>query len=136
MIAATAVLACFLWPAPAAGEAAPPSPTAAPSTGPVSKERALAIARAKLAETKRDADFVIVEARTVERPFGWVFFYEPRKSRAAGAPSAAVPGAGPLVVLKEGGGTAFLSTSVPPDRAIAEYEKTWRRRQERSGPGS
>ncbi len=136
MSATAAVLACLLWSAAAAGDAARPSPTASPSAGPLSTERALAIARAKLVETKRDAEFVIVDARTVERPFGWVFFYEPRKSRAAGGPSAAVPGAGPLVVLKEGGGTAFLSTSVPPDRAIAEYEKTWRRRQERSGPGS
>lgn len=132
MSPAMAVLACLLGSSAAAGDAAPPSPAARPSAGPVSKERALEIARAKLVETKRDAEFVIVDARTVERAFGWVFFYEPRKSLAAGDPSSAVPGAGPLVVLKEGGGTAFLSTSVPPEQAITEYEKTWRRRGERT----
>ncbi|MET0554273.1 MAG: YrhB domain-containing protein [Vicinamibacteria bacterium] len=123
------VLVCFLWASPVPAENPSPAPSASPEV--VTKERALAVARAKLAEVKRDAEFVIVESRTVERPFGWVFFYEPRKSVAAGDPSSVVPGAGPLVVLKEGGGTAFLSTSVPPDQAIAEYEKAWRRREER-----
>ena len=62
------------------------------------------------------------EKETVEKPFGWVFFYEPRA--AATDPSAVVPGAGPLVVHRDGS-TTFLSSSVPPDTAIAEYEKVW-----------
>lgn len=132
------VFACFLWasPVPVPAEERPsPSPSASPEA--ITKERALAIARAKLVEVKRAAEFAIVDSRTVERPFGWVFFYEPRSSLKAGdpaAPAAAIPGAGPLVVLREGGGTAFLSTSVPPDKAIAEYEKTWRRGARKPAP--
>jgi hypothetical protein len=130
MSGSAAVLACFLWWSPTgADDVASPAPAASPAA--IDKERALEIARAKLVETKRAAEFAIVDSRTVERPFGWVFFYEARSSLKAGdpaAPAAAIPGAGPLVVLREGGGTAFLSTSVPPDKAIAEYEKTWLRR--------
>jgi hypothetical protein len=136
MSGSAAVLACFLWWSPtAADHAASPSPAASPAA--IEKERALEIARAKLVETKRAAEFVIVESRTIERPFGWVFFYEPRSSLKAGdpaAPAAAIPGAGPLVVLRDGGGATFLSTSVPPDKAIAEYEKTWLRRAARKPP--
>lgn len=132
------ILACFLWTSPLPAPAgAPPAPAPSASPEVVTKERALAIARAKLVEVKRDVDFVIVETRTAERAFGWVFFYEPRSSLKAGdppAPAAAIPGAGPLVVLREGGGATFLSTSVPPDKAIAEYEKTWRRTVERKPP--
>jgi Immunity protein 35 len=136
MSGSAAVLACFLWGSPMTVDA-PPSPSPSASPEPITKERALEIARAKLVEVKRAAEFEVVDSRTVLRPFGWVFFYEPRSSLKAGdpaAPAAAIPGAGPLVVLREGGGTAFLSTSVPPDKAIAEYEKTWLRRTARKPP--
>jgi hypothetical protein len=94
MNGAAAVLACFLWSSPATEPAGgTPSPAPSASAEAVTKERALAIARA-----------------------------------------AAIPGAGPLVVLREGGAATFLSTSVPPDKAIAEYEKTWRRTVERKPP--
>jgi Immunity protein 35 len=135
---AAVMLVCFLWSSPAATNGTPsPSPAASPAAAGITKERAVEIARAKLVETKPAAGFAIVESRTVERPFGWVFFYEAGSAPKAGdpaAPAAAIPGAGPLVVLRAGGGTAFLSTSVPPDKAIAEYEKTWLRRATRKPP--
>jgi hypothetical protein len=136
MSGAAAVIACFLWSSPAATDGPPsPAPSAPPAA--ITKERALEIARAKLVEVKRDAEFEIADSRTVERPFGWVFFYEARSALKAGdpaAPAAAIPGTGPLVVLREGGRASFLSTSVPPAKAIAEYEKTWRRTAERKPP--
>lgn len=135
----TLELACLLLAAVSLGAAATgsPWPTATPSPSapagtpaakatPVTKERALEIARKKLAETKPEASFVVLEKETVEKPFGWVFFYQPKA--AATDPTAVVPGAGPLVVHRADGSTTFLSASVPPDVAIAEYEKVWARR--------
>jgi hypothetical protein len=94
----------------------------------VTKERALEIARKTVAEAKPEASFVILEKETIEKPFGWVFFYEPKA--AATDPGAVIPGAGPLVVHRHDGSTTFLSSSVPPDVAITEYEKIWAKRKQ------
>ncbi|HET9314496.1 MAG TPA: YrhB domain-containing protein [Vicinamibacteria bacterium] len=113
-------------PAPSTPSAEPASrPDAKPA--PVTKEQALAIARKKLAETKPEASFEVLEKKTIEKRFGWVFFYQPRA--AATDPKAVVPGAGPLVVHRADGSTTFLSSSVPPQVAIEEYEKAWARRK-------
>lgn len=114
-------------PAPSGPPAAPARPSASPKA--VTKARALEIARKTVADLKPEASFVVLEKETVEKPFGWVFFYEPRA--AATDPTAVVPGAGPLVVHRHDGSTAFLSSSVPPDAAIAEYEKVWAKRSKR-----
>jgi hypothetical protein len=130
VLAAAASLAAApraLWPTSTPAPPATPSPRPGAVATPVTKERALEIARKKVAEIKPEASFVVLEKKTVEKPFGWVFFYEPRA--AAADPMAAVPGAGPLVVHRADGSTAFLSSSVPPDVAIAEYEKAWSQRK-------
>ena len=136
MRSVTLELGCVLLAAASLGVAGSPWPTATPSpvappatATPVTKERALEIARKKLAETKPEAAFEILEKRTVEKPFGWVFFYQPKA--AATEPAAVVPGAGPLVVHRADGSTTFLSTSVPPHLAIEEYEKAWAKSQKR-----
>lgn len=113
-----------------------PWPTSTPESvalvakkGPVTKDEALAIARRTVAAARPSAGFVVIEKATVEKPFGWVFFYEPKA--AATDPKAVVPGAGPLVVHRHDGSTTYLSSSVPPDVAIAEYEKVWAKRSKR-----
>lgn len=96
------------------------------SNGRISKERALEIARAEIATLKPGTEFVILSDKTLERTFGWVFFYTTQQYRQTGNPSFAVPGAGPLIVLRADGSTQFLSTSVPPAVAVEEFEKRWR----------
>jgi immunity protein 35 of polymorphic toxin system len=117
------------WPTATPALPAAPAPTPVAKPTPVTMERALEIARKKLAETKPEASFVVLEKATVEKPFGWVFFYQPKA--AATDPMAVVPGAGPLVVHRADGSAAFLSSSVPPHVAIEEYEKTWAKSQKR-----
>lgn len=115
----------------AAASAFAVTPTPKPSPLPVAtKAQALKIARNALAALVPGTTFVVLEDKTVEKPFGWVFFYEPKSKE----PGAGVPGNGPLVVLREDGTTTFLSTSVPPDEAIAEYEKVWARGQKPAKP--
>jgi hypothetical protein len=115
------------WPTATPAPASSPEPSAEPTPkGPITKERALEIARQRLAETKPEAAFEVLEKKTVEKPFGWVFFYQPRA--AAADRGAVVPGAGPLVVHRDGS-TTFLSSSVPPRVAIEEYEKAWAHRK-------
>lgn len=102
--------------------AAPPSPP----SGPITKEKGIEIAKKALTELKPGTEFVILEDRTLEKDFGWVFLYSPKAFIETKDPRTLVPGAGPLVVLKADGSTQYLSTSVHPDRAVKEFERRWR----------
>ena len=59
--------------------------------------------------------------------YGWIFQFTTRRFVETRDPGTLVPGTGPLVVEKEGGATAFLATSVCPERAVEEYERRRRR---------
>lgn len=105
----------------------PPSPP----EGPITRERAAEIAREAISGLKKGTTFVLFEEHTVEKDWGWVFAFNTDKYRASGKPQDIVPGTGPLVVEKADGSYSFLSTSVPPQVAINEYE---RRRAEGAAP--
>jgi hypothetical protein len=96
----------------------------------VTRAQALDIARRELAKDAA-GDFVIEEARTRARDFGWVFFYAPRAYLKSGDPRDLVPGTGPLVVERASGAATFLSAGVPPDVALEQFEKDWRQRSAR-----
>ena len=70
---------------------------------------------------------MVLEEQTVEKDYGWIFQFTTRRYLETSDPGALVPGTGPLVVEKEGGATAFLATSVCPEKAIEEYERRRRR---------
>jgi len=95
----------------------------------ITKERAEQIASATIASLKSGLDLVILGDKTVERPFGWVFFYTTKKYLETKDPNDIMPGNSPLIVDRETGETHFLSTSAPPSRAIEEYERRWRERR-------
>jgi Immunity protein 35 len=92
---------------------------------PIDKARALEIAQ-KAATELGDHDFVILDEHTVERPFGWVFFYVPRQYLRTGDINDLVPGSAPLVVHRADGSVKHLGTATPPAREIETYEKQWR----------
>jgi hypothetical protein len=100
------------------------NPPADPSQ-PITKTRALAIARKALSQQPGHQDFVILEDKTIERPFGWVFFYNSRQYLQTSDPSHQLLGNGPLVVNRADGSTEALTTSMPPERAIQIYEEHW-----------
>ena len=103
------------------------------NAGNVSKDQALAIAQKVLAEDKTH-DLVILKDKTVERPFGWVFFYTTRQYAETGDKQYLLPGTAPLVVLRADGATDYLPTSIPPNRAIEIYENRWLERSNRTKP--
>jgi hypothetical protein len=92
----------------------------------VTKQQATEIARKIIDNLKPGTDFVILEDKTVEKEFGWVFFYTTKKYFETKDKKYLMPGNSPLVVNRKDGSTTFLSTSVPPPKAIEEYERTWR----------
>jgi hypothetical protein len=101
---------------------------------PITKARALEIAREVVAQLADHHDYVVMEDKTVERPFGWVFFYTTRQYLETGDRQYLVPGTAPLVVHRADGSIEHLATSVPPARAIEIYEQRWRERQTAEPP--
>lgn len=84
------------------------------------------IARKAVAELSSEHKFVVQEDRTIERPFGWVFFYSTAEYAKTRDIKFAVPGAAPIVVLRSNGSVEQLPSSIPPTRAIEIFEKRWR----------
>jgi hypothetical protein len=68
-------------------------------------------------------DFRIHDKETIEKHYGWIFFYSPKGKGDSHAYGLEATGGGPLVVERGDGVWQFLGTSVPPEVVIKIYEK-------------
>ncbi len=93
----------------------------------ITYEVAYHIANLTILNISTKHNFVILEDKTIERDFGWVFFYVTKEYLETMNPKFLVPGTAPVVVHKKDGSVLHLPTSLPPMRAIEEYEKEWNR---------
>lgn len=89
------------------------------------QQQALAIAQRTVAALSTKYAFTVVENETIEKEFGWVFFYTTQAYLESGSPSDLVPGNGPFVVEKADGAVTMLPSSMTPDQAIAQFEAKW-----------
>jgi hypothetical protein len=64
---------------------------------------------------------VILEEKTVEKEYGWIFFYDSLKSME-GDDRYLIAGNGPLIVDKNDGSVHLLPTVPPLEDWIARYE--------------
>jgi len=67
-------------------------------------------------------EFVIRDDSTIERSFGWVFFYDSRRHLETGDFRHEIAGNGPLMVNRYDGTISVTGTTLPIERYIAEYE--------------
>ena len=67
-------------------------------------------------------DLMLVSESTIERPFGWVFFYDPRRYVETGDPIHAVCDNAPLIVNRHTGELTVTGTAESIERYIEEYE--------------
>lgn len=104
------------------------TPTRTESTKPALRyedTRAIALRTIEDLGASAHHDYALMEDQTVERPFGWVFFYSTREYVATRDRSHLVPGTAPFVVNRFDGSVVHLPTSVSPARAIELYEAQW-----------
>ena len=99
----------------------------------LTREQATARAKQALADLHSKHDFVLQEALTQERVFGWAFFYTTRPYLTSHDPKDLVPGTGPLIVEGTTGETTFLTTSAPPKVVIDVWEREWRAKHGAAG---
>ena len=65
----------------------------------------------------------IVPEHTIEKSYGWIFFYNSRRYLETGNFLEALGGNGPLVVERTDGRINTLSSGKAPEVSIAEFER-------------
>jgi hypothetical protein len=73
--------------------------------------------------TTLDKPFVVVDSHTIEKPYGWVFFYNSKQFVKTGIFSHTLAGNGPVIVNKFDGTVNIFGSSRPLEHWIAEYER-------------
>ena len=91
-------------------------------------------ARAKVAalvcgpvgDAAADDEVVIVDDATIERQWGWVFFFTSRKWHETGDIAYALAGNAPLIVERVSGNVVSTGTAFPVEHYMEAYERTGR----------
>ncbi|MFL6210026.1 MAG: YrhB domain-containing protein [Pyrinomonadaceae bacterium] len=71
-----------------------------------------------------DSQPVILDDVTIERDFGWVFFYDSSKHQETGEFMYAIAGNAPIIVNKHDGSIHITGTGRPTEDYIKAYEET------------
>ena len=88
-------------------------------------ESAVALAQKKLEDMPglpNGDTLVLLLEHTIERPFGWVFFYSSRLYRETGNIMFALGGNSPFIINRNSGEIVLTGTAHPVEKYIAEYE--------------
>jgi len=64
------------------------------------------------------------EASTIEKPYGWVFFYNSKAFLESGNVLHRLAGNGPIVVNKNTGNLEMLRATKPIQATLQEYERS------------
>jgi hypothetical protein len=86
----------------------------------------------------------ILDEHTIDRPYGWVFFYQSKRFIETRNPLDGFVGNAPIIINRFTGELRVTGTAHPVDHYIAEYETTLSaaqltatpERRERADPGS
>lgn len=90
----------------------------------ITKIEAESLAQEQLRKMEKpDLPFAINDSKTLERPFGWVFFYNSKKFIETRDIRYQLAGNGPIVVNKHSRAVTVLGTNKPVQALIEEYEK-------------
>ena len=68
-------------------------------------------------------DLVIVDESTIEKEWGWIFFYNSERYLTTGEISHALAGNAPYIVNRHTGEMRSTGTAYPIEHYIAEYER-------------
>lgn len=90
----------------------------------IEKNIAVASARSFISALQVEGgnDLVLLEERTIEKSFGWVFFYDSRKFLETRDPLQALLGNAPLIVDRRDGSVHLTGTGRPIEFYIERYE--------------
>src|SRR5882757_5970607 len=75
-----------------------------------------------------DVRYVVVEESTIEKPFGWIFFYQSKEFLETGIFMHRLAGNGPVFVNRMTAEIDFFGSIPPLDVILADYEKKLKER--------
>ncbi len=89
----------------------------------MTKSEAEQVAREYLKNREGDAgcELVLIDQHTIERPFGWVFFYDAKRHVETGDFRYALAGNAPIVVTNTDGRIHETGTAYPLEHYLKEY---------------
>lgn len=90
----------------------------------ITKNRARELVIEKLAESGLFESIVILDSETLERGWGWVFFYQDKKYIETGDFRDMLVGNAPYMVNKFSGDVIETGTANDIEHYIKEYEET------------
>jgi hypothetical protein len=67
-------------------------------------------------------ELAVIDEATLDKDYGWVFFYTSRKFLETGDFNDAIPGTGPVVVERTDGSVHFLGSNLDTEELIERYE--------------
>ena len=65
---------------------------------------------------------LIIDSATLERPYGWVFFYQSRSYLESGDEIRMLAGNAPLIINKHNGSVTLTGTALPIEHYLSQYE--------------
>jgi hypothetical protein len=68
-------------------------------------------------------ELIIREEATIEKKYGWIFFYNSRRYLETEEISYFIGGNGPIIVERDSGNIVRLITACSSKESIAEYER-------------
>ena len=91
----------------------------------LSKSDAIELVMKKLDEYPPlvDDQRVLLLDKTIEKPYGWIFFYNSKKAIETGNVIYRLAGNGPVIVNKIAGSIEFFGSLPPIDVILDTYEK-------------
>jgi hypothetical protein len=70
-----------------------------------------------------DDELIFIDEHTIERAWGWMFFYTSRKWHETGDVMHAVAGNAPILVERESGRLITTGTARSPEHYLQNYER-------------
>jgi hypothetical protein len=88
------------------------------------RSNALDLVSARLTEMSPAEDkWVVVDESTIEKPYGWIFFYNSRKFVETRQAIYRLAGNGPVIVNKITGSVRFFGSTPSVEQIIEAYER-------------
>jgi hypothetical protein len=89
----------------------------------IDKPEAISIAQHELQRRRRagQVDLVLLEEETIDKPFGWVFFYDSKDFIRTGDLRLSLIGSSPFIVDRKDGSVHFTGTAHPIEYYVEAY---------------
>ena len=85
--------------------------------------RKIAIGYVKAKEADAGCELVLMDGNTMERDYGWIFFYDSKDHIEKGGISHALAGNAPFVVTRTDGLVHETGTALPLERYLEKFSR-------------